>query len=125
MADERAVSPVVSVALLLAITVLLVTVIGGALFELDLGSAKAPSATLSFEVSGDDVVMTHEGGDTLAADEIVVLDQDGAELSGLDTDLATGEQAVIVGNVTGIERVTVVWQAPDGDSETILATFEP
>lgn len=125
VADERAVSPVVGVALLVAIAVLLATVIGAVLFTLDLGSAGAPSATLSFDVVGDDVLLTHEGGDPLDADRIAVRDGDGNSLDGLDADLQTGDSEVIVQNVTGVETVTVVWQDPETDAETALATFEP
>lgn len=124
IADERAVSPVVSVALLIAIVVLLATAIGAAVFGQDLGSAEAPSVTLSFAVDGNDVVMTHEGGDVLPADQVVVVDQDGNELAGLSDDMMAGERDTIVDDTTGVERIRVVWESPDDSSGEVLATFE-
>jgi flagellin-like protein len=127
MTNERAVSPVVATALLIGITVLLATTIGMALSDGSLGEAEAPEVTLSFEV-GDDgkIYLQHEGGDRLAAGEIVVLDEDGNELTpGLGNDLATGERAVIVDDATTVEEITVVWRDPDSDTSSILANFKP
>lgn len=126
VADERAVSPVVGAALLIAISVLLATAIGLVVLDLDVGAAEEPSLTLSFEVDGNEVEMTHEGGDPLPAAEVVVLDQDGDELAGLNSDLTAGESEVIVTDISGenVERVVVVWQDPGSDTQTILATFE-
>jgi flagellin-like protein len=127
MENERAVSPVVATALLIGITVLLATTIGMALSDGSLGEAEAPDVTLSFEV-GDDgkIYLQHEGGDRLAAGEIVVLDEDGNELTpGLGNDLATGERAVIVDDATTVEEITVVWRDPDSSTSSILANFKP
>lgn len=124
MKNERAVSPVVSVALLIGIVVVMATTIGLALSDLSIGTAESPRVTLSFEVVDDEIKIKHEGGDPLEADEIVVMDQDGGELAGLDQDLMAGERSVIVENVTGIERVSVVWQDPQRSTEFVLATFK-
>jgi flagellin-like protein len=127
LTNERAVSPVVATALLIGITVLLATTIGMALSDGGLGEAEAPEVTLSFEV-GDDgkIYVRHEGGDRLAADEVVVLDEDGTELEpGLENDLATGERTVIVDDATTVEEVTVVWRDPDSSTSSILSNFKP
>lgn len=122
--NERAVSPVVAVALLITITVILAAVIGTAMFDLGVESAEAPEVTLSFEVDNGDVVLVHEGGEELEADEIAVLDEDGNEVAmGLTSDLSTGEREPIA-DATAVEEVQVVWQHPQGDTETILATFK-
>lgn len=125
--NERAVSPVVAAALLIGITVLLATTIGLALFDGSLGEAEAPDATLSFEVDEDDKIhLKHEGGDRLAAAEVVVLDEHGNELSpGVADDLAAGEKQVIVDDATTVEEVTVVWRDPDSSTSSILANFRP
>lgn len=124
--DERAVSPVVAAAILIGITVLLAFAIGTVITDQDLGTAEEPSVTLSFEVSGDDVTMFHEGGDPLDADTVVVLDQDGQTLAGLNADLTAGESDVIVEDIdgNGVEVVKVIWQDPDSDTTSILATFK-
>ena len=62
--DERAVSPVIGVILMVAITVILAAVI--ATFVLDLGSnqQQAPQASFNFDYDGTDTVtITHNGGD--------------------------------------------------------------
>lgn len=123
-ADERAVSPVVAVVLLLVITVILATVIATAMFGLDTGSAEAPSVTLSFAVVSDSVEMTHEGGDPLDADNIVVLDGNGTQLASLDSDLTAGESETVVTGLNGIDRISVVWREPGGEDTEVLATFE-
>lgn len=123
--NERAVSPVVAAALLIGITVLLATAVGMAVFGLDLGQAEAPDVTLSFEVADDSVYLKHEGGEQLAADEIVVLDENGDEVApGLETDLAAGESEVVVDNADDVERISVVWRDPESSTESILATFK-
>ncbi|MFB6301459.1 MAG: type IV pilin [Haloferacaceae archaeon] len=124
VADERAVSPVVAVSLLIAISVLLAFAIGSVVLDQDLGTAEAPSVTLSFEVEADSVVLKHEGGDPLDADTIVVLDQDGSSLAGLQNDLIAGESEPIATGLDDIEEITVVWEDPDSDTTEILATFE-
>ncbi len=125
--DERAVSPVVGAALLIGITVILASVIGTVVLGVGVGPAETPQVTLSFEVTdgGDEIALRHEGGEPLDADEIVVLDGDGSELAGLDEDLTTGGRQPIVDDPDGIDRVSVVWQDPKSDTESVLATFRP
>lgn len=131
-ADKRAVSPVVGVALLLAITTILAAVVGSVILGLGTGPVGEPEVTLSFEVvDGDTIELRHEGGDQLDAEEVVVLDSSGRELEpGLDKDLSTGERQEIVSSgefaeLEDDERISIVWQDPRGDGERILATFRP
>lgn len=139
--NERAVSPVVGVALLIAITVILAVFVGGVLFDVGVGPAGEPETTLSFTVEYDqdgeptEILLVHEGGETLYADETVVIDSTGEELEpGLDADMTAGDSSTIVSTdeyeegeleVEDIERISVVWQDPGSDSEQILATFRP
>ena len=127
VSDERAVSPVVGATLLIGITVILASVIGTVVLGVGVGPAATPQVTLSFEVTdgGDEIKLRHEGGEPLAADEIVVLDENGVERSGLSEDLHTGERATIVDDPDGVERISVVWQDPNDDTEHVLATFRP
>lgn len=67
--DERAVSPVIGVILMVAITVILAAVIGT--FVLDLGQSAgqtAPQASLSVEADtgSDNITIDHNGGDGLS-----------------------------------------------------------
>ena len=122
--DERAVSPVVGTTLLIGITVILAAVIGSVVLGVGVGPAETPQATLSFEVTEDDEIeLRHEGGEPLDADEIVVLDQNGERLAGLNGDLHTGERGTIVDDTDGVERISVVWRDPGSDTSEVLATF--
>ena len=124
--SERAVSPVVGATLLVGITVILASVVGTVILGVGVGPAETPEVTLSFEVTdSDEIELRHEGGETLDAEDVVVVNETGAELDGLDGDLSAGERETIVGNASEVERVSVVWQAPRSDSERVLATFEP
>lgn len=74
--DERAVSPVIGVILMVAITVILAAVIGT--FVLDLGQSAgqtAPQASLSVSVNTntENVTVEHTGGDAIDASETRVI----------------------------------------------------
>jgi flagellin-like protein len=79
LSDEDAVSPVIGVILMVAITVILAAVIGT--FVLGLGSqtASAPQAQFTFGedddafgAGGDALNITHDGGDSIPADTLSV-----------------------------------------------------
>lgn len=130
--DDRAVSPVVGVALLVGITVILATVIGTVVLGVGVGPAQTPEATVSFDVVSGEVEVVHEGGDELRKSEIVIRDTNGTEYQ-LASDLVTGQRATVVDaggtpldlNATSVDRLTIVWQSSDGTSERVLATFRP
>lgn len=129
-ADDRAVAPVVGIALLIAITVILAGVIGSVIFGLSVDPSDSPQTTLSFSAEGDTTVeLTHEGGQTLDADEIVIR-YSGNELT-LDSDLSAGERREIIDTEDGdpdfadADQISVVWQDPTSDTESVLATFNP
>ena len=121
-ADDRAVSPVVGVALLIAMTVILAAVIGAVVLGIGVGPADAPQATLSFSESGtDDLVLKHEGGDALDASEVTII-VDGTP-EPLSSDMSAGSTESI-GNYTQGDEVTVVWEDPESGSTTTLASYE-
>lgn len=73
LSEETAVSPVIGVVLLVAITIVLGTVVGGYIFIID-GDEPAPSASFSFEYDkisegfGDGALtITHDGGEAVEA----------------------------------------------------------
>ena len=74
--DDRAVSPVIGVILMVAITVILAAVIGT--FVLGLGDSlgdSQPTAQLNAEIDYDseNVTIEHSGGDSIEADELRVI----------------------------------------------------
>jgi flagellin-like protein len=113
--DERGVSPVIGVILMVAITVILAAVIG--FFVLDLGSNQEQTPQASFEVqSNGDVVMN--GGDTLDA-SLVSLDGTTVGTAGGDSEITAGET---IGSVSGSGTATVTWS--EGDQSATLASIE-
>ena len=72
--DDRAVSPVIGVILMVAITVILAAVIGT--FVLGLGDSLGdtqPTTSLDVDVSNGDFVVEHRGGDTIEAGDLRVI----------------------------------------------------
>ena len=80
--DDRAVSPVIGVILMVAITVILAAVIGT--FVLGLGDSlgdNQPTAELSVDVSADStngtITVEHNGGDAIASGDLRIVVSDG------------------------------------------------
>jgi flagellin-like protein len=113
--DERAVSPVIGVILMVAITVILAAVIGT--FVLDLGQSagqSAPQASLSVSVDADanTVTIKHTGGDGLTAEDtrLVIESPAGDETytsdgSGTNPNFAVGDSFTVLstGGVDGFD----------------------
>jgi flagellin-like protein len=145
--DDDAVSPVIGVILMVAITVILAAVI--ATFVLGLGeqvSETAPQATFEFEwddSSGnqDALNITHDGGDTITAKNLYArgdegdngdsgISQLGNSWDGLKDGPGSGESEVSAGQeatVNGIGsdgQVRVIWEPSGGDNSATLAEWE-
>ena len=134
--EEQAVSPVIGVILMVAITVILAAVIAS--FVLGLGSNQevAPTATFDFnyDSDGDYLNITHTGGDNIVATNLYVrgenIDTTGEwkDNGGGATAEIDGNSAVTSGNtidITGVEAdyvARVVWQSSTGSSSSELAT---
>lgn len=117
---ERAVSPVVGGALLIAIVVLLATVTSAMVLGLADDEPPAPTARLQLEpTAACEFALVHRGGDEIDGDRLTV--------QGLqDPDALTGEQLTAEDAVPVTPRddtVRVVWNAPDGSTDHILRTF--
>ncbi len=112
LADDRGVSPVIGVILMVAITVILAAVIGT--FVLGLGDSlqQAPQAQLEATASDDgDITLSHSGGDSLSANEInVTYTNSSANVTGLSSELSVGGSEVVVEDAT----------APNGETLTIV-----
>ena len=131
--EDRGVSPVIGVILMVAITVILAAVIGAFVLGLgDQASNTAPQASFSFDYDdeGDgNVTVTHEGGDTIPEGELNVSVSGNAEGSESWGEEATaGSTKELQGDSGGIDgafaegdTVRVVWSS--GDSSNTLRTF--
>ena len=129
--EERAVSPVIGVILMVAITVILAAVIGA--FVLGLGdsvSETAPSASIDFDYDGTDVTLTHDGGDSFSEESVSLVGPD--DLDDDLSDWASGD-AVSAGDSTGDidvsdqagDTIRVVWSGQGGSSSTIARSTVP
>ena len=126
--EEDAVSPVIGVILMVAITVILAAVIGT--FVLGLGDQvqnNAPQASFSFDYqsSGPTVIATHDGGATFNAQNTgsLVLNVGGSQEADFGVSATTSVSAgdsVSAGYSSG-QDVRVVWTSPAGDSTATLA----
>lgn len=143
-ADEGAVSPVIGVILMVAITVILAAVIGT--FVLGLGQSvqtTAPQASFSMDVTNGsyNVEATHDGGDGISATDLNIsastsIEDDssnaGTSLSwsgwnGISGDVTAGDTVNVSqenGNSLAGETLRVVWNSPESDKSQTLRTFE-
>ena len=147
---SRAVSPVIGVVLMVAITIILAAVIGAFVLGFGADTEGAPSASFTsdqdedpFEVDSDpaEVTFTHNGGDNIDADNVEVrlpdsgdaLDDANDPVTGLDDgELSAGDTVVVdfdddadgvdIGDddVDDGDRVVLAFES--GDQSQILAT---
>lgn len=139
LTEDRAVSPVIGVILMVAITVILAAVIGT--FVLGLGdqvSDNAPQASFSFDFSSNDngftgeaadaVNITHEGGETIENSTLDVsgdgtndLTYDGANSNWGDDGVVSAGDRISYDGVDSGETIRVVWTNPNGGSTNTIA----
>ncbi|ERG90980.1 MAG: archaeal flagellin N-terminal-like domain protein [Haloquadratum walsbyi J07HQW1] len=131
--DERGVSPVIGVILMIAITVLLATVVGG--FVLNFGdqlSDTAPQATLSFTYINDTTVsIRHSNGDAIDPKQLALVSNTEfaaqssfVAVAGEDKHFSVGDTAqyiITTGKWSG-QTVRIVWKSANHNRGTTLAT---
>ncbi|WP_435128041.1 type IV pilin [Halobaculum sp. D14] len=137
--DDRAVSPVIGVILMVAITVILAAVIGT--FVLGLGNnlqTSPPQASFGFDYtensngSGYNVTATHQGGATLNSDNaksVKLTSANGGSVS-FSLPVSAGDSAQLnesnggsgADAVPGNTGVRVIWTSSDGKTSQSLAT---
>jgi len=148
LGDDRAVSPVIGVILMVAITVILAAVIGT--FVLGLGDqvqSTTPQASFGFETASgqEEVTITHETGDTIDAANLKIsatdnFDADAGgftnqasatwnEFDGTDSEVSAGSSVTIVhhdagSDTFGGDTVRVIYDNPDSDSSSTIGKFE-
>jgi len=130
LTDDDAVSPVIGVILMVAITVILAAVIAS--FVLGLGDSTSTTPTADFNFDYDNttknVTVSHSTGDNIDADRVeVLIDGDpaavqfsgeissGSSISFNETDDSTG--------ITGGETIKVTWQSEDQESSSTLSEY--
>ncbi len=122
--DDRAVSPVIGVILMVAITVILAAVIGT--FVLGLGDqvqSTTPQASFGFETSdvgdntddNDQVAITHESGDSIETNSLTV------NIAGTNVYEQGTSQT---GSISGLSEVSNTWNGEDVSAGKTFAVEE-
>lgn len=124
--DDSAVSPVIGVILMVAITVILAAVIGS--FVLNLGGSlqqSAPQASFDFDYSDSDVTITHSSGDSITDDGTGDLNvTNGANSSSWDSSfpVTAGDSMTWgSGNYSSGDTIRVVWTSTNGETSATLS----
>ena len=130
--ENRAVSPVIGVILMVAITVILAAVIGS--FVLGLAgdvSQTSPTAQISFEYDSGagTVVLTHDGGSSFQSDDVRLVGATTPEdvRSGdWDGTVRAGDATAPIGvSATEGETLRLVWDGGSGSSSVIARSTVP
>ena len=141
LTDDDAVSPVIGVILMVAITVILAAVI--AAFVLGLGDTEDPAPQVSFDTEYDpdtnsgEVTFTVQSGDSFDAGNVEVTNQQGssddltAAFGSSDSTVDAGASFTVgdtnsdlnVGGVSPGDRVDVTFTPDDGGESSIIETF--
>jgi flagellin-like protein len=131
-ADEDAVSPVIGVILMVAITVILAAVIGAFVLGIGSNQESAPQASMEFNYanSGNDVTVVHGGGESIDGSQLSInFDGSGCTVntaggisagSNIVDDSGGGGSACTHGISSG-NQLTITWTASSGDSSQIIA----
>lgn len=131
--DDSAVSPVIGVILMVAITVILAAVIGS--FVLNLGGSlqnSAPQASFGFDydTTASNVTITHETGDSIQATQLNATATDGGLDYSASATFEDGSSTISAGDSatytnTGVwsgETVRVIWTSETGENSATLST---
>jgi len=131
--DDSAVSPVIGVILMVAITVILAAVIGS--FVLNLGGSlqqNAPQASFGFDYDTDNsnVTITHETGDSIDAPRLnATASGGGLDYANSDTfedvggTISAGDTATYNNSGTWSgETVRVIWASENGENSATLSS---
>ena len=122
--DDRAVSPVIGVILMVAITVILAAVIGS--FVLGLGNSvqqTAPNANfqLSYEtVAGNETAnATHTGGDSIPMSQLNLTAGTNTTETWSSDPISAGTTARV--NYSSGDTIRVIWSSENGETTQTLA----
>jgi flagellin-like protein len=135
IADDDAVSPVIGVILMVAITVILAAVIGTFVLGLGGNVSSAPQAQLSFQYDessfatargGIDII--HDGGDQIIMEEIDISESNDTTTGVVDNttsgEVVAGGEIVDSGLYDAGETIRVVWEDPQSDKTNVIAKSE-
>ncbi|WP_135661484.1 type IV pilin [Halorhabdus rudnickae] len=144
--EDRGVSPVIGVILMVAITVILAAVI--ATFVMNMGPSEEtqPSVQWEWNADSENVTLSHTGGDAATASQFLLETENNGsatldQFSGISEELTAGDKVVI--NATGTDgelygtfsgtdvdanlnsEYTLIWENPNSDQTQVITDFEP
>ncbi|WP_435333575.1 type IV pilin [Haloarchaeobius sp. TZWWS8] len=131
--DDNAVSPVIGVILMVAITVILAAVIGAFVLNIGGSQEKAPQANFGWEnTSSGDVFLEHNGGDDIdnATISITISGSGSAADPAYGNPFSSsgsftaGDRHQVARNADGGNTLKLVWEASSGDSSQVLGEKE-
>lgn len=125
--DDRAFTPLAGTGLLVGVVVLLLAIVGAAMFGF-IDAVAPPDAEFVIEQDGGEVTIVHVGGEPIPAEELYVYgeDPDGEVTFGAwpaDGLVEPGDR-VTVTDATGNERIELVWDSAAFDRSETLAERE-
>jgi hypothetical protein len=125
--DQRGFTPIAGTGVLVGIVVLLLAIVGAAVFGLIDGVAP-PDAEFQVEREGEDLVIVAAGPEPVAAEELYVRgeDPDGeVEFGGWPGGgvVEPGDR-VVVPNATGNEQFDVIWEPVAFDTRETLGSYD-
>ncbi|MFW5950166.1 MAG: type IV pilin [archaeon] len=123
--DDEAVSPVIGVILMVAITVILAAVIGA--FVLNIGGSQdsAPSASIEWNgtAAGGEVTVLHESGEDISYSTISV-EGDGAD-DPFDSSgtFSAGDEETASSSPSEGDDLRLVWKSQSSDQSSVLSQY--
>lgn len=122
--EENAVSPVIGVVLMVAITVILAAVIGSFVLGLGSSTSATPQASFEFDYDSGQVTVTHDGGDTIDAADLSITESDTSTTISVTAsgDVSAGTELVSATGYDSGETIRVVYNDPNTDKSAVLAT---
>ncbi|UVE50485.1 type IV pilin N-terminal domain-containing protein [Haloferax larsenii] len=130
LTDDNAVSPVIGVILMVAITVILAAVIGTFVLGLGEQTETAPQASFSFDYNESGgtnglLTITHESGEAIANESVTVVPPNGTSQNWLDSDdnkITAGDnhQVDFTNQINDSESVRIVWTSESGGTSSTL-----
>ncbi|MGM0718690.1 MAG: type IV pilin [Halobacteriota archaeon] len=126
--DERGFAPMAGTGVLVGTVVLVLAVVGAAVFGLIDGVAP-PDAEFEVEQDGDELVVVAVGPEPVPAEELYVRGEDpddSVTFGGWpDEGVVRPNDRITVPNATGDETVEVVWEPVAFDRSETLGSYEP
>ena len=132
LTDDRGVSPVIGVILMVALTVILATVLGTVVLDFTGSiSAQPPQAAFDYEFTDENVTITHVSGDQMdnASLRVQIGEKEALEDrvdDGWNGDITAGDSVTINRTAAGADKRTVriIWQNPSDSSANTLDSRE-